>query len=43
MDYKIFKKIIFTCYNQEKLFYQETKIKWDEKKQDYDIQRKILQ
>ncbi len=30
----------FTCYNGEKLFYQETKTRWDEKRQDYDIQRK---
>ena len=39
MDYNI-QEDYFTCYNHEKLFYQETKIKWDEKKQDYDIQRK---
>lgn len=39
MDYDI-PEDYFTCYNNEKLFYQKTKIKWDEKKQDYDIQRK---
>ena len=39
MNYNI-QEDYFTCYNQEKLFYQETKIKWDEKKQDYNIQRK---
>ena len=39
MNYNI-QEDYFTCFNQEKLFYQETKIKWDEKKQDYDIQRK---
>ena len=31
MDYNI-QEDYFTCYNHEKLFYQETKIKWDEKK-----------
>ena len=30
----------FTCYNDERLFYQETKTRWDEKRQDYIIQRK---
>ena len=39
MNYNI-QEDYFTCYNHEKLFYQETKVKWDEKKQDYDIQRK---
>ena len=39
MDYNI-QEDYFTCYNHEKLFYQETRVKWDEKKQDYDIQRK---
>ena len=39
MDYNI-KEDYFTCYNNEKLFYQETKIRWDEKRQDYNIQRK---
>lgn len=39
MNYNI-QEDYFTCHNHEKLFYQETKVKWDEKKQDYDIQRK---
>ena len=39
MNYNI-QEDYFTCYNHEKLFYQATKVKWDEKKQDYDIQRK---
>ena len=38
MDYD-FQEDYFTCYNKKKLFYQNTKVKWDEKKQDFDIQR----
>ena len=30
----------FECYNHEKLYCQETKVKWDDKKQDYEITRK---
>ena len=30
----------FKCYNGEKLIYQKTNTRWDEKRQDYDIQRK---
>ena len=29
----------FTCYNNEKLTYQKTNVRWDEKKQDYIIER----
>ena len=25
----------FICFNKEKLTYQETKVKWDEKRQDF--------
>ena len=31
MDYD-FQEDYFTCYNKKKLFYQNTKVKWDEKK-----------
>ena len=39
MNYNL-EKDYFTCYNNEKLFYKETKTRWDEKRQDYNIQRK---
>lgn len=39
MDYDILTDY-FTCYNREKLFYQETKVRWDEKRKDYVIERK---
>ena len=42
MDYNI-QEDYFICYNQEKLFYQETKIKWDEKKARLGYTTKILQ
>ena len=29
----------FICFNKEKLTYQETKVKWDEKRQDFIIER----
>ena len=39
MDYDIIGDY-FTCYNNEKLFYHETKVRWDKKRQDYVIERK---
>ena len=27
----------FGCYAQQKLFYKKTDIRWNDKKQDYDI------
>ena len=39
----MWRKIISLVYNKEKLNYQETKVRWDEKKKDYVIERKILQ
>ena len=38
MDYNL-EEDYFTCYAQQKLFYQKTDIRWNDKKQDYDIQR----
>lgn len=38
MDYN-YNDDYFVCYNKEKLTYQQTKINWDEKKQDYIIKR----
>ena len=38
MDYN-HEEDFFTCFNNEKLTYQKTKIKWDEKKEDYVIER----
>ena len=39
----MWRKIISLVYNKEKLNYQETKVRWDKKKKDYVIERKILQ
>ena len=33
----------FTCYANKKLTYQKTNVRWDEKREDWDIQRIILQ
>ena len=33
-------KMIFSCYNKEKLIFQETKVRWDKKRKDYVIERK---
>ena len=29
----------FICYNEEKLVFQETKVRWDKKRKDYVIDR----
>ena len=38
MEYNV-KDDYFTCYNKEKLFYQETKVRWDKKREEYIIER----
>ena len=35
-------KILFICFNEEYLNYQETNIQWDDKKGDYEIIRKNI-
>ena len=38
MDYN-YEEDYFSCFNQERLTYQKTNIKWDEKKEDFIIER----
>ena len=38
MDYDV-PDDFFICYNNEKLIYQETKVRWDKKRMDYVIER----
>ena len=38
MDYDV-SDDFFICYNNEKLIYQETKVRWDKKRMDYVIER----
>ena len=38
MDYNV-EDDNFTCYTGEKLTYQKTNVRWDEKREDWDIQR----
>lgn len=38
MDYNV-EDDYFTCYVDEKLTYQKTNVRWDEKRKDWDIQR----
>ena len=38
MEYNV-EEDYFTCYNNKKLVFQETKVRWDKKKQDYVIER----
>ena len=35
----MYQMIFFICYNNEKLIYQETKVRWDKKRMDYVIER----
>ena len=38
MDYDV-PDDFYICYNNEKLIYQETKVRWDKKRMDYVIER----